>query len=136
MLIHQLRPASLESLGLYGAIQHRLDTVERRAHIEASLSGEYGFKLPGNMEESLYQIVEDTLNYSARYSQATRVSIQLESDYDSIYLELKDNGTGQAPADGAKKSILSSIRERVENLGGQFELELQPGGGMSMRVKF
>jgi PAS domain S-box-containing protein len=136
VLIHQLRPASLENLGLYGAIQHRLDTVERRAHIEASLSGEYGFKLTGNMEESLYQIVEDALNYSAHYSQATEVNIRLESDYDSITLVLNDNGNGQHPVDAAKKSIFSKIQERIENLGGKFELDLHPGEGMSMRVTF
>ncbi len=135
VLIYRLRPASLESLGLYGAIQHRLDTVERRAHIDASLTGEYGFKLPGNMEESLCQIVEEALNYSAQYSQATQVSIRLDSDYNSISLEFNDNGNGQSPADAAKKTILANIRERVENLGGKFELEMRPGSGMKMQVK-
>ncbi len=135
VLIHQLRPASIENLGLSGAIQHRLDTVERRAHIEASLSGDYAFRLPGNMEETLYQILEDALNYSARYSQATHVSLRLDSDYDTVTLEFSDDGNGQAPADAAKKSILSNIKERVENLGGKFELEMQPGHGTSMRIR-
>ncbi len=135
VLIYQLRPASLESLGLYGAIQHRLDTVERRAHIDAALSGEYGFRLPGNMEEGLYQIVEEALNYSAQFSQATQVNIRLESDYNSISLELNDNGNGQTPTDAAKKTILANIRERVENLGGKFELSMQPGRGMHIKIK-
>ena len=88
------------------------------------------------MEESLYQITEEALNYSARYSQATRVSIKLESDYDSIALEFSDDGNGQYPTDTVKMSILSNIRERVENLGGKFELVMQPGNGTTMRINF
>ncbi len=136
VLIHKLRPASIENLGLFGAIQHRLDMVERRAHIETTLSGEYAFKLPGNMEESLYQIIEEMLNYSARYSRATEVEIKLESDYDSITLEFKDNGNGKYPTDSAKKTILSNLRERVENLGGSFELKMVPNTGTIMHVNF
>jgi PAS domain S-box-containing protein len=134
LLIHELRPAPIESLGLYGALQHRLETVERRAHIEAALTGDYGFRLPGNMEESLYMIAQDALNYSIKNSQATQVNVRLDSDYDSILLEVKDNGLGADPLGSKEKNGLSRMRERIENLGGVLKVETIPGQGSTLRI--
>jgi len=134
LLIHELRPAPIESLGLYGALQHRLETVERRAHIDATLSGDYGFRLPGNMEESLYSIAQDALNYSIKNSQATEVNVLLESDYDSILLEVKDNGSVMEGSGGKERTGLSHMRDRIENLGGTFKAESVPGKGTTLRI--
>jgi PAS domain S-box-containing protein len=134
LLIHELRPAPIESLGLFGALQHRLETVERRAHIEATLSGDYGFRLPGNVEESLYMIAQDALNYSIRHSQATKVNVHLDSDYDTILLEINDNGNGTEPSATREKNGIARMRERVENLGGNLITDIIPGKGMTLRI--
>jgi len=134
LLIHELRPAPIESLGLYDALKHRLETVERRANIEATLQGEYNYRLPGNMEEGLYMIAQDALNYSIKNAQATQVTVKLDSDYDSIALEIEDNGRAISPASIKEKNGLSRMSERVQNMGGKLKIKSNPGKGNTLRI--
>jgi PAS domain S-box-containing protein len=80
LLVHELRPLQLENEGLVGALQHRLDAVERRAGIEAQLLLEGTVKLPPNHEYELYRVAQESLNNSLKHAAATSVTVRVVAD--------------------------------------------------------
>ena len=55
LLVYALRPPVLEQDGLVGALQHRLDTVEKRVGVQARLIIEEKGNVPIYLEEDLYR---------------------------------------------------------------------------------
>ena len=66
LLLFDLRPLTLEEEGLVGALQQRLNAVEKRAGLQASIDAEETLSLPPLIEESLYRIAQEALNNSAQ----------------------------------------------------------------------
>jgi len=52
-----------------------------------------------------------------------------------ISLEVEDDGRGLAETDAGNGFGLMGLRERVDSLGGIFELDATPGGGLTLRVR-
>ena len=71
-----------------------------------------------------------------RHAHAEHVWVRLHQGTENVVLEVEDNGTGipDAPADAPAHFGLRIIRERAENLGGQFRLQSEPGRGTVLRV--
>ena len=70
-----------------------------------------------------------------RHAGATRVSISLSGNIDSLVLSVSDNGKGldqSTPSDGLG---LVGMRERAEGLGGEFMLESEKGAGVTIRIR-
>jgi len=129
-LIFELRPESLEAEGLVAALSKQADALQARHSIvvEKSFCEEPG--VPLAIKESLYRIAQEALNNIVKHARATQVDLCLEQIDGVLRLEVKDNGQGFDPAGNFPGHIgLNSMRERVERVGGSFEVESQPGGG-------
>ncbi len=63
--------------------------------------------------------------------------VQVTAEDQGILLEIEDNGSGFDPeAVGISGGMgLTTMRERVENLGGLFNVNSQPGAGTKVRIK-
>ncbi|HMT20804.1 MAG TPA: PAS domain S-box protein, partial [Promineifilum sp.] len=136
LLIYGMQPSVLERQGLAEALQARLDAVERHAGIRAGLHVEMIREPEPVTQLQLYRVVEEALNNALKHASATAVRIFIRSDDTKTLLEVNDNGRGFDPqairyAGGLG---LTSMRERVEKLGGQFELESAPGEGTKIRI--
>lgn len=136
LLVYEMRPSVLKEQGLAGALQSRLDAVERHAGIRARMHVEMVRRLTPAAQLQLYRVAEEALNNALKHASATAVRITIRSDDTGTLLEISDNGRGFDPqaARHASGLGLTSMRERVEKLGGQFELESAPGQGTSIRV--
>jgi signal transduction histidine kinase len=137
LMLYEFRPASLESGGLVKALEERLQTVEIRAGIDASISVVGNFDIPPQMEQEIYQIVIEGLNNSLKHAEASVVTVSLRKDEDCIYLEIQDNGLGfdqstPLPIGGMG---LESMRERARILGGELSVTSAPGEGAVIRLK-
>jgi signal transduction histidine kinase len=129
MLIHELRPSVLEQVGLVGALQRRLDAVERRTGVQASLLVEGMLELPVTTEQALYHI-------ALRHAAAASVQVYIRAGDDHVELEVVDDGRGFDP-DAASDTGgigLIGMRERVEELGGELTVLSAPGEGTRVRV--
>ena len=113
-------------------MQHRLETVEQKAHIQTYLTGEYRFRLPGNVEENLYRVSQEALNLLIKNSQATEVKVQLASDYDSIVVEISYNGVG---LDQIGENAIADLREKVEAIGGKLIIDSSPDKRTTLLIK-
>jgi signal transduction histidine kinase len=146
LMVYELRPLALRQVGLVGALQQRLDAVERRAGVDARLvvaGGDAGrepgeglqVELPAEVEEALYRIAQEALNNALKHAQPSTVTVTLCLE-DRVELEVADDGAGfdVSDSEGSAGIGLHSMRERAENLGGTLAVHSAPGQGTSIRV--
>ena len=136
LLVYELRPAALTDEPLVTALQSRLDAVEQRAGVQARLRVDAQPHLPAAIETQLFHIVEEALNNTLKHAAATAVEVIIGGDERRVLLEIRDNGVGFQPEVTALPGGLGlvSMRERVDNLGGTFEVQTYPGKGTTVRV--
>lgn len=137
LLIYELRPPTVEKEGLVGALQHRLDAVEKRSGLETQLQVEGEIELPALLEDGLFRVAVEALNNALKHAAATQVSVQIQACINSIKLQVVDNGNGfdMDGVNNAGGSGLPNMRERVRKMGGSFEIISGPGAGTQVVVE-
>jgi signal transduction histidine kinase len=137
LLVYQLRPLVLKREGLVGALQQRLDAVEKRAGVDARLLVEGPLELPASVEEGLYRIAQEALNNALKHAAPRAVTLRIDVTEDRVGLEVVDDGQGFDPAgvEGSGGMGLTSMRERAERLGGSLSVRSAPGHGTTVRVE-
>ncbi|MEA3375940.1 MAG: GAF domain-containing protein [Chloroflexota bacterium] len=136
LLVYQLRPLVLKREGLAGALQQRLDAVEKRAGLDARLLVQGSIELPAEVEEGLYRIAQEALNNALKHAAPTSVTVRIQIEAEEVMLEVGDDGRGFDPQDVKDKGGMGlvNMRERAERLGGSFTLDSTPGEGTTVRV--
>jgi GAF domain-containing protein/HAMP domain-containing protein len=136
LLVYELRPLPLREEGLVGALNQRLDAVERRAGVEARLVVEGELDLPATVEEELYRIAQEALNNALKHAAPTSVTVTIRAGGGRSELEVVDDGEGFDPsAVGDEGGMgLVSMRERAEKLGGTLQLISAPAKGTRVKV--
>lgn len=136
LLVYELRPAALQGEPLVTALQSRLEAVEQRAGVAARLRVDAEPQLPPHVQTQLFRVAEEALNNTLKHAAATAVDVTIGGDAGHVRLEIRDNGVGFArdPAATPAGMGLVSMRERVSELGGAFEVDSTPGGGTTVRV--
>jgi PAS domain S-box-containing protein len=137
LLVYELRPLALESAGLAGALQQRLDAVEARSGVEARLLIEGSIQVPATTEEDLYRIAEQALNNALQHAAATAVTVRIHSRGKQIAVEVVDNGCGFDPKAVEDKGGqgLVSMRERAKRIAGNLTVDSSPGQGTTVKVE-
>jgi signal transduction histidine kinase len=140
LLVYELRPLALSGVGLVGALQQRLDAVERRSGVEVQLSIEEELELPASIEEELFRIAMEALNNALKHANPTTVTVALRKEekreMPCIELSIMDDGIGFDPAtkDGEGGLGLVSMKERIEKLGGELTILSAPGEGTQVKA--
>jgi signal transduction histidine kinase len=136
LLVYELRPLALREEGLVGALNQRLDAVERRAGVEARLIAEGSLELPENVEEALYRIAQEALNNALKHAAPTSVEVTIRADGKRVELEVADDGRGfdlDAVESGGGMGLVS-MRERAERIGATYQVISAAGEGARIRV--
>lgn len=137
LLVYQLRPLVLKREGLVGALQQRIDAVEKRAGVDARLFVEGNRELPPDVEDGLYRIAQEALNNALKHAAPTALTVRVQVDARKVVLEVNDDGRGFEPArvrDGGGMG-LANMLQRADRLGGSFSLVSAPGTGTTVRVE-
>lgn len=140
-LVQGLRPASLDDLGLLGALQNRIATINYGEGtpldgpgLSVSLDAPAGLgNLPAAVEVAIYRIVDEALTNVVRHAGADRCTIRIARSGSEIRLTVEDNGAG-IPADRVSGVGLQSMRERALELGGSFEIASSQSNGVRIVV--
>ncbi|MFZ5809652.1 MAG: histidine kinase [Chloroflexota bacterium] len=131
LLIMELRPPTLDQEGLVGALQKRLDAVEKRVGIKARVMMEEFCDLPIAVEKELYWIAQEALNNSLKHANASHVTVLINVEGASVILRVIDDGIGfdvqSAQSQGGMG--LFNMRERAARLGGSLVIESTIGSG-------
>jgi signal transduction histidine kinase len=140
-LILDLRPSSLDDLGLVAALRSHTQRAANGTGIsvEFDTSGLNG-RLPPEMETVLYRTFQEALNNVIRHANAAQVWIELRQDDNSVIGRIRDNGCGFDPialhpnADNHRGLGLLGMQERVVQYGGRLEISSQPGQGAELTI--
>lgn len=137
LLVFELRPAELQKLGLVGAIERRLEIVERRAGIEARLLAPTDLMLALELEEELYRIVQEALNNALKHARAASVQVKIELDGPYLTLTISDDGRGFEPlAIGDQSGLgLENMQDRASTIGARLDINSAPDHGTNVKVK-
>jgi signal transduction histidine kinase len=133
-----LRPASLDHLGLANALQQYIQGFSETNSIEVSFdtTGIEG-RLPAEVEVAFYRIAQEALTNVVRHAGATRIDLKLQEASGKLKLIIKDNGMGFDPQSkvGRDRLGLIGMRERAGMLGGRMNVESIPGQGTTLNVE-
>lgn len=90
-----------------------------------------------DVRHNLFLVVQEALNNIVRHAQATEVRMLLAENQKSFTLTIEDNGRGfeAAPAGGGADG-LRNMRQRMEELKGEFQVESRPGAGTRITVTY
>jgi signal transduction histidine kinase len=133
-----LRPASLDHLGLVTALQQYVADFSRQynIHVEIETTGMQDRRLKNEIETALFRIVQESLTNVVMHAQATHVDILISRHNNHLVTIIEDDGVGFTPSSPTGEHLgLFGMRERVEMLGGQFTIESEPGKGTTVRVE-
>ena len=137
-LIQQLRLRPVEEGRLVSALQQHLTTLEGTEGIKVDFHVEGEGQLPTDQEEGLFRIAQEALNNVTKHAKTDRVAVTLRMLNEGALLSVEDHGVGfdpaRQPASGEGFG-LTSMRERVEILGGTLEVRSSPGDGTTILVK-
>ncbi len=130
--IFELRPMSLDDLGLIPTIKKYVDAFKEQASLDVSLTltGDE-HRLEPYREVMIFRALQELMGNAARHSQATMVKILVDMGVDVVRVSVDDNGKGFDPdvVRSGNSLGLRLIRERTEMLGGKFEVDSSTGKG-------
>jgi signal transduction histidine kinase len=118
-----LHPSILSKGGLLEALK----ALARRSVIPVELGVVIDRRLPESAEVAAYYVVAEGLANAVKHSRASKVTVSLVTEDANLCMRVQDNGIGGAHV--GKGSGLIGLFDRVEALGGQFEIDCPPGGG-------
>jgi signal transduction histidine kinase len=138
-LAADLRPASLDHLGLVAALRQYAENFGRqhRLLVQFEAVGLEETRLSPMVETAVYRVVQEALTNVIRHAQATRVGVLLERRGDRVIAIVEDNGLGFDPAaiEQTGRLGLLGIQERADMLGGSVVIESAPGSGTTLFVE-
>jgi len=94
-------------------------------------------RLALHIEKALFRVAQEALNNIVKHAKATEAVIALSTQDDTAVLKILDNGVGFTRGVVKPNTLgLTSMRERVDQLGGTFEIGPNPSGqGTLVRVE-
>lgn len=134
-----LHPPLLDEAGLASAARWYVEGFSQRSGIQVNLDFPSGFeRLPNDVEMVLFRVLQESLTNVHRHSGASIVDIEIQRSPERVIMEVRDNGQGIAPEllDRLRKTTadsgvgLAGMRERLNELNGQFEVESGSDGAI------
>jgi signal transduction histidine kinase len=128
-LARGIHPAVLSDHGLGPA----LEALAARAPVPVDVSGVPDCALAHEIEACAYFVTAEALTNVAKYARASSASVELSVEDDRLRVRVRDDGVGGA--DPATGTGLRGLRDRVDALDGDIEVESPPGGGTTVTVE-
>ncbi len=136
----ELRPTALDDLGLIPALHAFMKEFTKRTGVRTHLRAFAAMeKLPITRRTVLYRVAHEALSNVAAHAQASRVEVSFQKRPDGICMTITDDGKSfdverTLHANRGKRLGLLGMRERLEMVGGLFEIVSAPGHGTSITV--
>lgn len=137
-IVHELRPAVLDHLGLRAAIEWQLQDFQERSKIECDFDSDLDDSdIDPARSTALFRILQETLTNATRHAQATHIQASLGKQDHALILQVRDNGKGisKEQIENVKTFGLAGMRERALVFGGDVVIEGSPGEGTVVTVR-
>lgn len=139
-IIRQLRPGSLDNLGLAETLKDVVSSYQmQNPHIKINLQLKGDLHgLGETVSINLYRIVQESINNALKYAEATSIDVKLTKfKTDNLQLDVVDNGIGMEveSVDQTSHFGILGMRERAQALHGSFKIVSVKGKGTAIHVK-
>lgn len=134
-IVLDLRPTLLDDLGLVPALEWYADKRLASTGVQVQITTQgIPVRLPPALETTLFRVGQEALTNAAKYSRASRVSVQVAFENNTqplvVKLTVQDNGKGFDPAKlnsrGSTDRLslgLLGMQERIQLVGGQLKIQ-------------
>lgn len=129
-LVHAVLPSALVERGLTAATEDLVDRLDIPATLVSDVDDR---ALDAATARSAYLIVAEGLTNAVKHSDAHSVRVSLARADGVLRLSVSDDGRGGARVEDG--SGLKGLTDRVDALGGAFELISPAGAGTELRVE-
>lgn len=135
LLLH-LRPVHLEGKPLVEGLRELLHEMKAKVPMDIVFEMDDGITLLKGIENHIFRIVQEALSNALRHAKATRMEVKLLKRADGIRVMIRDNGVG-FELDVKKQTSygLSTMQERVNEIGGSMQLITAPGKGTRIEIR-
>lgn len=133
----ELRPSTLDTLGLVASIEWQAQQFEAHTGIPCQLHlPEKDLTLDKERSTAIFRIFQETLTNVARHAGATKVQTSLVVGENDVALITHDNGAGFDLSGVERRGSLGllGMKERAHLLGGDFKISSSPGKGTTVVV--
>lgn len=136
-----LRPATLDHLGVQSALRDHVAQFARQTGIRAELVAHPDLdRLDSRRGEVLFRVAQEALSNVFKHAEATTVRIEFASQAGALRMEITDNGRAfpaeeRSLAKRTDRLGLLGMQERVRHIGGTFAIESAPGSGTRIHVQ-
>ena len=131
-------PQLVES-DLFDTISHVVHKHEQQTNTNVNLEiegDENGTSLP--IRITIYRLIQEGLHNAFHHAQGVGQRVSVKNDFDYLFVEISDTGPGfDIPTilENTDRLGISGMRERVESIGGNFEIESKIDMGTIIRAR-
>ena len=126
-LARGLHPVALRERGLGQALASLCQSSDVPIEVDV-----YEGPLPLPVARGAYFVAAESLANAARYAHASKIDVRIAREEDTLVVEVRDDGIGGADIAGG--TGLLGLADRVDVLGGRFEVESPAGEGTLVRA--
>ncbi|NHN32804.1 sensor histidine kinase [Paenibacillus agricola] len=135
---NELRPPLLQEFGLVASLESLVQAEQLRNDYVIRLTANYPTEHSDDLTVAIYRIVQELLSNASKHSNATEVTLRLNTGDFCISLDYEDNGIG-LNLDNLQNTYHSmgvyGIRERIRSLNGTISFSSAPNNGLKIGVK-
>lgn len=135
-ILQRLRPSYLDELGLKPALTELTSAwAERQAGtvIDFHIDGDFS-QVDEVVLLTIYRVIQECLTNVSRHAQATKIIISVIKEEEVIHLSVIDDGKGFCMSTKSKGFGLAGMNERVDGLGGKFDIDTEISKGVRIEV--
>ena len=131
----QLRPESMESLGLKSSMEAHAARLRGSCSLRLKLQLGRADLVPVPQRLTVFRIFQEALTNVLRHSGATEATAQLRLRKHFVELQIRDNGCGLPPERSRTGLGIIGMRERAHALGGMLLMEAGAEGGTTVTLR-
>lgn len=135
-IARQLRPTTLDDLGLEAALASLVSEIGGRAGVAAAFEPEGDVSaIPDDVQLVAYRVAQEALSNSIQHGSPEHVRVRLIGAADSLELRVTDDGPG-FDSQTAKPGLgIGGMRERALLCGGTLQIDSAPGAGTRVTLR-
>ncbi|GAB4527462.1 MAG: hypothetical protein Fur0018_13090 [Anaerolineales bacterium] len=137
-LVHDLRPAQLDDLGLWAALEYLAEVSREQFDLEVALHLDgQSYRLDPLVETVVFRIVQEALTNTTRHAHSHSAEVWLRVNENEAYLRIQDHGCGfdvQQAIQNAAGLGLVGMQERADAVNANLRVESAPGEGTLIEV--
>lgn len=134
-LSKELRSHNMEYLGIQPVMERFCREFGERAKAEIDFrSHDLPNHLPLNVSITLFRVLQEALENSAKHSGVRRCEVVLFGESETVHLKVHDSGVGFNPNDTTDGLGLTSVQERLKMVKGKMSIDSQPRMGTTLHA--